>query len=188
VCPGLYYLRKMIARKYCVESGVGQNEIADMLIAVKHDARATTLRYIKGVTPEELDWQPYPGWNSIGALLSHIIACDKFRMPYLRGEEITEAFYNSLKPGLELGKYVEQLRGNPLAYYEEQLMQAFTAVQEAIKKVPAEKWLERRYDEYDKENGSDLAWVIYHNAEDEVHHRGQISILRKLYKAMRSGR
>ena len=36
---------------------------------------------------------------------------------------------------------------------------------------------------YNSNTGFNLAWALYHMAEDEIHHRGQISIVRKLYKA-----
>ncbi len=61
-------------------------------------------------------------------------------------------------------------------------MKSHEGLKQAVIKLSAEQLLERRFDVYDKVNGSDLAWTLYHNAEDEVHHRGQISILRKLYK------
>ena len=35
---------------------------------------------------------------------------------------------------------------------------------------------------YNPKTGCNLAWVFYHLAEDEIHHRGQISIIRKLYQ------
>jgi uncharacterized damage-inducible protein DinB len=39
----------------------------------------------------------------------------------------------------------------------------------------------RKREGYDPVTGHNLAWTLYHKAEDEVHHRGQISILRKIY-------
>jgi uncharacterized damage-inducible protein DinB len=40
----------------------------------------------------------------------------------------------------------------------------------------------KRIDEYDPVTGCNLAWALYHMIEDEIYHRGQISIIRKLYK------
>jgi uncharacterized damage-inducible protein DinB len=44
--------------------------------------------------------------------------------------------------------------------------------------------LTRRMEDYDAETGCNLAWVLYHMAEDEIYHRGQISVIRKLYRDM----
>lgn len=170
-------------RKFCIESGIAQSQLADYLIAIMHDARATTFRYIKNITQEELDWQPYEGWNSVGALLSHIIAGDYFfNLYFIEGREMTPEEEKELSPGLDLGKYVDELKGKSVEYYQQELMKSHEELKAAVKKFSVEQLLERRFDVYDKVNGSDLAWTLYHNAEDEVHHRGQISILRKLYK------
>ncbi len=171
------------ARKFNVEKGLGKDALADYLIAIMYDARATTLRYIQGITQHELDWQPYENWNTIGALLSHIIAGDYFfKLYFIEKREMTTEEEAALTPGLDLGKYVSRLKGKPASFYIEELNKSHTAIETAVKKLSAEELLERRFDIYDKVNGSDLAWTLYHNAEDEVHHRGQISILRKLYK------
>ena len=55
----------------------------------------------------------------------------------------------------------------------------------AIGSISREQFFERR-DGYNPATGYNLAWALYHMAEDEVHHRGQISILRKLYAARTS--
>jgi uncharacterized damage-inducible protein DinB len=176
----------MLERKFHIENEMAENTLTDYLLAIIHDARSTTFRYIKDITQEELDWQPYAGWNTIGALLSHVIAGDYFfKIYFIEGRELTKQEEELWIPGLDLGEHVNSLKGKSPQYYQEELMKSHLEIKEAIRKITAEKLLERRYDVYDKERGSDLAWTLYHNAEDEVHHRGQISILRKLYKKMR---
>ena len=173
----------MLERKFYIPTGVAGNTLADYLIAIMHDARATTFRYIRDISQDELDWQPYPGWNTIGALLSHIIAGDYFfKIYFIERRELTEEEKKLWIPGLELGEYVQELKGKSPSYYSEELMKSHHEIRDAVKSISAEDLLNRRYDAYDKENGCDLAWILYHNAEDEVHHRGQISLLRKLYK------
>ncbi|MBP6732146.1 MAG: DinB family protein [Chitinophagales bacterium] len=173
----------MLERKFNIESGVGKDALADYLIAIMYDARSTTFRYIRGITQHELDWQPYPDWNTVGALLAHIIAGDYFfKLYFIEKREMTPEEETALLPGLDLGKHVSELKGKPVEFYLEELIKSHEAIKEAVKKLTVEELLERRFDVYDKVNGSDLAWTLYHNAEDEVHHRGQISILRKLYK------
>ena len=177
----------MLERKYFIERGIAGSELASYLITTLHDARATTFNYIKDITQEELDWQPYAEWNTIGALVSHIISCDYFfKIYFIENRALTATEEKQWLPGLELGKYVNELRGKPFEYYSTELTKAHEEIAKAVNNLSNEKLLEKRFDVYDKINGSDLAWTIYHKAEDEVHHRGQISILRKLYQQLKT--
>ena len=69
---------------------------------------------------------------------------------------------------------------HPLAYYIEALQDSRKMMLDKIKGLSAAEFYEKR-EGYNPKTGYNLAWVLYHAAEDEVHHRGQISILRKLY-------
>ena len=110
----------MLERTFFVEAGVAKSGALDYLLAMKHDARVTTLQYIKGITQEELDWQPFKGWNTVGALLAHIIAGEKyFRIVFIEGRELNEQESKEILPGLDLGEYVDSLKGKPLNYYLE---------------------------------------------------------------------
>ena len=176
----------MMERKYFIEPGIGKSELADYLLAIKHDARALTIRYLKDMREDELDWQPFEGWNSIAALLSHIIAVDRyFRIAFIEGREFTDLEKEEILPAVELGKYNTAFKGQSVAYYIEQLELTYEDTRKAIAAMDAGVFLKRRYDDYDKVKGSDMAWILFHSAEDEVHHRGQISIVRKLYKEMK---
>jgi len=176
----------MHERKYFIEPALGKSETADYLLAIKHDARVTTFKYLRDMREEELDWVPFKGWNSIAALLSHIIAIDKlFRIEFIEGRQLTDLEKQEILPAVELGSYAANFKGQSVAYYLEQLQDAYHATRDAIINLPAGVLLKRRFNDYDKVKGSDLAWILFHSAEDEVHHRGQISIIRKLYKEMK---
>ncbi|MFN8287061.1 MAG: DinB family protein [Chitinophagales bacterium] len=176
----------MLQRKFHIESGIGKHQTVDYLLGILYDARVTTFRYIQDINQHELDWQPYPGWNTVGALLQHIIACDYFFNAYfIENRKLTAEEEKDLMPALDLGEHVSQLKGKPVDFYSTALMQSHKALTNSIKQLSAEQLFEKRFDVYDKENGSNLAWILYHKAEDEVHHRGQISLLRKLYKQVK---
>ena len=176
----------MLSRKYFVEARVGKSELADYLLAIKHDARVMTMHYLKNITEDELDWQPFEGWNSIAALLSHIIACDRyFTIAFIEDRELTELEKNEIMPAIELGKYASGFKGQSASYYMERLQATYEDTRKAIINMGPDALLKRRFDDYDKVKGSDLAWILYHGAEDEVHHRGQISMIRKLYQEMK---
>ena len=45
---------------------------AAMFLPQLDDQSRRLLEGIRGITPEELEWQPAPGTNSIGMLLAHL--------------------------------------------------------------------------------------------------------------------
>ena len=151
----------------------------DYLLGILADARVTTLQRIAGVAPAELDWRFAEGWNTIGALLAHIIATEQyFRAHCLERRPWTPDEDRRWIPGLELGRHVPQLRGKSVEHYGAELAEARAATLAALARIGHAELSEHRADMY---GGYNLAWVLLHQAEDEVHHRGQISILRKLY-------
>jgi len=170
-------------RKFLIPFGETSGQSIDYLLGIIEDARMTTLLYTRDISTEELHWQYAPGWNTIGALLSHITSAGHyFRIHFIEGKEWTASEEKEFLPGMEMGKYLPQLITNePIAVYQERLAIARNLLEDAIRRLSVEKFHERR-DGYNKETGCNLAWVLYHLAEDEVHHRGQISLIRKLYK------
>jgi uncharacterized damage-inducible protein DinB len=170
-------------RPYFINPDASDDVSISYLLGIIQDARATTLRYVDKISTEELHWQYSSGWNTIAALLSHFIACNHvFRIEFIEEREMTEQEEQLFLPGLELGKYIPSLITNdPISFYLEKLEDSYLELTDAIRTIPKEKLWARR-EGYD-EAGCNLVWILYHQAEDEVHHRGQISILRKLYAA-----
>lgn len=173
----------MIKRKTLIKA---DTSIA-YLLGIMEDARVTTLQRIENIPTEELHWQYSEGWNTIGALLAHCISlAHYFRVYYVENKKFTDDEKTKYKPGLELGKYVPELITNqPVNFYIEALQDSHQQLSEAIKNLSEEDFLKKRKG-YNEETGCNLAWVLYHAAEDEIHHRGQISLLRKLYKQLHS--
>ncbi len=171
-------------RKYFVELTQSGKAI-DYLCAIKRDARATTIRYANGITNEELDWQPREGWNSVGALLQHIIAIDHFfRIRFIEQRNFSPEEKDKWLAGMELGEYLPKLKGRKADDLMLELDKAHETMIKAIRGLSENQLFMRIPKIYDETTGCDLAWVIYHSAEDEVHHRGQISIIRKLFKTV----
>lgn len=178
----------MIERKTLIDFCATKEPSIAYLIGILEDARATTLQRVEGIATHELHWQFAEGWNTIGVLLAHIYCCAHvFRIEFIEQRKLTTEEDAKWIPGCELGKYVPQLITNEqieryVTELEESKMQLF----EKIKGLDKTAFYERR-EGYNPKNGYNLAWVLYHLAEDEVHHRGQISILRKLYN-LRAGK
>ncbi len=173
----------MQKRKNFIPFGQNKDTSLDYLLGILEDARITTLQRIEGISQAELHWQYAKGWNTIGALLHHIYALENYlRIMFLDNRKLTEAELKEFGPALKMGKYLPQLITNDsIDFYLKKLIDSRTILLNEIHQLDKENFHKRR-DGYDKENGCNLAWVLYHLAEDELHHRGQISILRKLYQ------
>lgn len=171
-------------RRTIIDFGENDDSSIDYLLGMFDDARATTLQRLENLSKEELHWQFASAWNSISVLLEHIIAASHyFRIWIFEKRMLSEKEEKKYRPGLDMGKYIPELiaKNKDLDYYIEELAASRKLMTEAISKLSKEDFF-KKIDAYDKETGSNLAWIFYHVVEDEVHHRGQISYIRKLYQ------
>jgi uncharacterized damage-inducible protein DinB len=173
----------MIERPTFIPCGDSPGSYYNYVIGILNDARITTLQRVEGISTEELHWQYAEGWNTIGALLQHMISTENFfRIVYVEQRELTVAEAEEWIPGLEMGEYLPALiTGQSIDEYIYQLDLSRRKMLKQIKSLSKEEFYRRRK-RYDPKKGYNLAWLLFHQAEDEVHHRGQISILRKLYQ------
>jgi uncharacterized damage-inducible protein DinB len=173
----------MLKRKFLIEFGRTPDHALDYLLGTLEDTRVTTLQTIEKLTFQEVDWQYKEGWNTIGALLSHITALEHyFRIEFIEGRKLTEEENERWLPALDMGKYLPQLiNGQSIETYIAHLTESRQLLLQAFSAITFED-LVRRIEDYDPVTGCNLAWVLHHMIEDEIYHRGQISILRKLYK------
>ena len=175
----------MIKRTFNIEFGKLSDHSVDYIQGILKDTRTTTILTMKNLSVHELDWQYKEGWNTIGALLSHIIAIEyHFRVEYIEGRKFTDKEDKKWTPGIYMGEYLPQLiNQQPLEHYITQLTESGKLTLNAISNITHEDFI-KRIEDYDEETGCNLAWVLYHMAEDEIYHRGQISMIRKLYKEL----
>lgn len=166
-------------RKFSIDFGRAKDHSIDYLLGIMEDARVTTLQQVFGISTQQLHWQYAPGWNSIGALLSHIAAIEHyFRIEFVEKRSLTEDENRRWLPALDMGEHLPKLiTGDPLEKYVDELQESRALMVDALRSLSFETFVDRM-DAYD---GSNLAWALYHMSEDEIHHRGQISIIKKLY-------
>jgi uncharacterized damage-inducible protein DinB len=173
----------MIKRAFNIEFGKLADHSLDYLQGILQDTRTTTILSLKNLTMHQLDWQYKEGRNTIGALLSHIVGLEHyFRIEFVEGRKFTQEENDQWMPGIEMGIYLPQLiQQKPIEYYITQLIESREMMLNALAHITHED-LTKRIDDYDPETGCNLAWVLYHMAEDEIYHRGQISMIKKLYQ------
>ena len=139
--------------------------------------RETLLHAVDGLTLEDLDHAYDPKSNSIGALLAHAAAVERwYQVLTFEGREPTEADEAPRRAALDLGDLGRQkLRGRDLAEYLEDLAAGRKDTLEALAQRD-DAWLERPLVALPEMNPH---WAWFHVAEDEISHRGQIHWLRK---------
>jgi len=168
--------------KICLITDIpGYTHDISRLICMMNYARQVTLRSVKGLTVEELDYQIDDKSNSIGALLLHIAACDFFYQIYTFEErDLNEEEMAKWEPALNLGKEArENIKGNDLEYYVNILNEIRNNTYELLKGKD-DKWLEDKVTSGINEFNTHYFW--FHVFEDEINHRGQINFIKKRMK------
>jgi hypothetical protein len=172
--------------------GFRSREAASFYTQLEDQARILR-ESVQGMTPQELEWQPERGMNTIGMLLAHNAIVDVF-WTQLSILGITET---DSMPALGIGMDDDgmplapdaegpaNLKGKPLAYYEDLLARGRAFVKEAWAKVSdadMDKQITRERPDGSKRLLS-VRWAMYHILEHYAGHRGQIQLLRHLYRA-----
>jgi uncharacterized damage-inducible protein DinB len=175
-------MQTMATRTFYIDFDHPHDHAITYFLEMLDKTRSTTLRKIKNMPVEELDWQYKPGWNTIGALLSHTAALEHyFRIEFVEGRKLIPAEEEKWLPALDLGHHVPTLiRGLPVAFYQDAFAESRRLFLESFKKMDFDSFT-RRIEGYDPQEGCNLAWVLYHMIEDEIRHCGQIALLHKLY-------
>ena len=157
------------------------------------DQAQRLLESVKDITPQELEWQPARGMNTIGMLLAHVALGEGvWTQRALLG--LTEI---DLKPaiglalednGIPLAADDEPpagLKGKTLADYEAYLARARAYFRDAAVAL-TEADLDREITITRRSGGPNVMnfrWVLYHVLEHFAGHLGQILLLRHLYRA-----
>lgn len=158
-----------------IEPLPGYTDTIGRLVGMMAYVRQTTIDAVRDLTVEQLDYLHDATSNSIGALLAHAIAVERYYQVLTfedRDPTKEEAIWRA---ALDLGDAGRrELRGRPLGSYLEELagVRAATLAQLARRD---DAWLERPLVASPEMNAH---WAWFHVAEDETNHRGQIRWLR----------
>lgn len=150
------------------------------LAAMMAHARTTTLRAVRDLTVEQLDATPAGFRNSIGMLLAHICAVE--RIHQIISFECRDPFqpdvFEPYRAAMTFGAQGEPVRGRSLDWYLRELSET-RAVTLATLARRDDAWLMSGVQApgFDDVNHH-YSW--FHVMEDEVNHRGQMRLLRRL--------
>ena len=144
------------------------------LLGMMHYARETTLRSARDLDTAQLDYLPHPEGNSVGMLLAHIAAVEEGY--YLGTVASQEVDWETPARALgEAGR--EALRGRPLEHYLDELGRVRAQTLEGFLHLD-DSWLHAEDMNWGEPANNYFRW--FHVFEDEINHRGQIRLIRKL--------
>ncbi|WP_307290948.1 DinB family protein [Bacillus sp. SORGH_AS_0510] len=142
--------------------------------------RQTTLEAVKDLTIEDLDFLFDEEANSIGMLLAHMASVEKaYQIVTFENRDLTDEEESDLNPALDLGMHArEQIKGNPLEYYLDKLEQVRSETIETFKTLSDEWLFEQAPFWWNRPANNFFKW--FHVFEDELSHRGQIRLIKKM--------
>ncbi|PEC53468.1 integrase [Bacillus cereus] len=144
------------------------------LVSMMNYARYTTMQAVEGLTIEELDYLYDEEANSIGMLLYHMAAIEfYYQIHTFEDREPTEAELG------DLGR--EKIKGNSIEFYINSLQEVRSKTIETFQSLPDEWLFQTTEFWYDKPANNYFKW--FHVFEDEINHRGQIRLIKKMQKA-----
>jgi uncharacterized damage-inducible protein DinB len=165
-----------MTRSLRIEPLAGYSPAIGRLVGMLLYARQTTLAAVEGMSIAELDHLQDGSSNSIGALLAHIAVVERGYQYLLFEDRAPTALEQAaLEPALTLGAEGRRLlRGKPLEHYVHELDTVRALTLERLGSRD-DAWLEQSLRAAPAMNAH---WALFHIAEDEINHRGQIRWLR----------
>lgn len=169
-------------KSYKIQKLDNFSAFASPLICIMEQTRRITIETVKNLNRFELDFLLDENANSIGALLAHIAAVEKwfqavtFENKKIQGEELL-----SIEAALDLGEKARQeINGNDIEFYINQLNTAREkTIYELLKRNDEWFLLDHTFTENEKANNY---YLWFHVIEDEISHRGQINFIKKRIK------
>ena len=165
---------------------------AALVVASLDDQSRLLFDDLKGATPDELQWQPQPGTNTIGMLLAHMAIVEAWWTLVI----VAKADPDDVRPILGIGNdddgmpirpgasRIALLDGKELAFYRDLHAKArayFTKLAAGMNEADLVAETLRKRDD-GTEVGISGRWYLYHVFEHFSGHYGQILLLRHLYR------
>ena len=175
-----------------IPPGYKSKEVGSFLAQMDDQTRLLT-EVTRDITPEELQWQPKPGMNTIGMLLAHMAIVEVFwTLVALKRDAKPMAEpvlgINMDDDGMPLpeeGGPPANLAGKKMAFYDELLRKARVFLKDSAKGA-SDSDLDRevvRTRDDGTQRAINVRWYFYHILEHFSGHYGQVLLLRHLYKA-----
>jgi uncharacterized damage-inducible protein DinB len=166
---------------FLVDQKEGFTPTLSHLVSMMNYTRDTTFKAVEGLSVEELDYLIHDEANSIGMLLGHMAAVERiYQIVTFERRDPTEEEELALIAGLELGeKGKDAFKGYPVEYYLEELQAIRNSTYNKFQSLSDEWLFEQTQWWWDQPGNNYFKW--FHVFEDELSHRGQIRLIKKMY-------
>ncbi|HEX4438566.1 MAG TPA: DUF664 domain-containing protein [Thermoanaerobaculia bacterium] len=148
------------------------------LVSMMRYVRQTTEAAVTGLTVAQLDYLHDARSNSIGALLSHVVAVESwYQAKTFFGRDLDADEMREWGSALDLGDAARTtIRGRPLEHYLERMRRVRERTLEELRRRD-DAWLDEMAPFWEGQPANNhFKW--FHVFEDELNHRGQIRWLR----------
>jgi uncharacterized damage-inducible protein DinB len=149
----------------------------------------------RGATPEELEWQPAPGMNTMGMLLAHIakveagwIGAAARGLDFFTIDAVPVSWPDTGIPLPADAAPPAALAGKDLAFYDGLLARARAFSRECMATL-TDADLETRRTRTRRDGTQvdyNVGWALYHALEHFAGHYGQVNLLRHQYRMARA--
>jgi uncharacterized damage-inducible protein DinB len=170
--------------------GCRSREIGVFLAQLEDQSRRLA-EDLKGITADELQWQPAPGMNTIGMLLAHLAVVEIWWAGMALDLEtpVTEPVIGIPVEGDGMPLAADGLppahfAGKDAAYFQDLLTRARAYVRETYARMmdpDLNRMIARTWDEGSRTYS--VRWILYHTLEHFAGHYGQILLLRHMYRS-----
>lgn len=150
------------------------------LVSMMNYNRSTIVKLVQNLSMTELDYLFDPHSNTIGALIMHLGATDKFyQINTFEGrQELNEAEKKIWGAAMSLGDEGRaNIKGKEVKYYLDMINEVREKTLMELKKKD-DKWLLAIDPAWSKQRPLNTYWKWFHVVEHESNHRGQISWLK----------
>jgi uncharacterized damage-inducible protein DinB len=164
-------------------------QIGTLVSMLKYN-RQTIINTVKSLTMAELDYLHDPNANTIGALILHLGATDKFyQINTFEGrQEFNEAEKKIWDAPMQLGdEGRKQIKGHEVNHYLDMINEVRQKTYDELKKKD-DKWLLAIDAEWSKERPLNTYWKWFHVCEHESNHRGQMTWLKSRLPGAKPGK
>jgi uncharacterized damage-inducible protein DinB len=163
----------------------GYSKEFSTLVSMMNYVRGNTIRTVKDLPIEALDFRINGIGNSIGMLLAHFAAVEKiYQFLTIDGKDLPEVeidnYADTLQPALDMGEAATVIQGNPASFYLEDLEKTRETTLEHFRILP-DSWLYETTPWWENEISNNyFKW--FHVFEDELCHCGQMRIIKRQYE------
>lgn len=152
------------------------------LVSMLNYNRSTIIKAVESLTPEQLDHLHDSSSNSIGALVMHLGAVERYyQINTFEGkQEFSKEDGKLWRPAMKLGdEGRKQIKGKEAKYYLDLLASVRSHTLEELKKKD-DAWLLAKDPAWSRPGEPiNTYWKWFHVCEHESNHRGQIAFLKK---------